>query len=84
MATYETGPPSHLSLDSPAVERRKLKVGMKVGIRPSGRRPDLKPRPALIIALIDRPGYRQNSAIVEYEDTGGRVGLPLGRLAPRT
>jgi hypothetical protein len=53
---------------------------MKVGIRPNGQRPDLKPRPALVIALIDRPGYRENSAIVEYEDTGGRVELSLARL----
>jgi hypothetical protein len=64
------------------VERRKLKVGMKAGIRPSGQRPDLKPRPALVVALIDRPGYRQNSAIVEYEENGVRVELPLARLAP--
>lgn len=66
------------------MERRKLKVGMKVGIRPSGRRPDLKPRPATVVALVDRPGYRQNSAIVEFDDMGGRVDLPLFRLAPRT
>lgn len=57
---------------------------MKVGIRPNGQRRDLKPRHALVIALIDRPGYRQNSAIIEYEDTGGRVELPLARLVRST
>lgn len=64
------------------MERRKLKVGMKVGIRPSGRRSDLGSRAALVIALINRPGYRQNSAIIEYEENGVRVELPLARLTP--
>lgn len=54
---------------------------MTVGVRSAGLRRDLNPRPAKVIALIDRPGYRRNSAIIEYED-GEQAELPLTRLAP--
>lgn len=66
------------------MERRKLKVGMQVGIRPANRAPAIAPRPARIWALIDRPGYRQNRALVEYLDNGVRVEVPLSRIAPLT
>lgn len=64
------------------MERRRLKLGMKVGIRPANRKPSLNLRTAVLIGLISPPGYRQKRAIVKYEDTGERVELPLSRLAP--
>jgi len=64
------------------VERRRLKIGMQVGIRPANRAPAIKPRLATVRALIDRPGTRQNRALVEYADSGVSVELPLWRLAP--
>jgi hypothetical protein len=64
------------------VERRRLKLGMKVGIRPANRKPSLNLRTAVLIGLISPPGYRQKRAIVKYEDTGERVEPPLSRLAP--
>jgi hypothetical protein len=64
------------------MERRRLKLGMKVGVRPANLSKSLGLRTATVVGLIDRPGYRQHRAIVRYEDTGKRVELPLSRLAP--
>jgi hypothetical protein len=57
---------------------------MQVGIRPSSRRRSPNFRPAIVRALVDRPGCRQNRAVIEYADTGASAELPLWRLAPAT
>lgn len=66
------------------MERRKLKVGMQVGIRPANRARAISPRLATVRALIDNSGYRQNRALVEYADSGMQVEVPLARIAPTT
>jgi hypothetical protein len=63
------------------MERRKLKIGMKVGIRPANRA-RVAPRPATVRALIDNPGYRQHRALVEYAENGVRGEVALWRIVP--
>lgn len=59
-----------------------MREGMKVGVRPAGRRRGVASlRPAEVVKLVDKPGYRRNRAEVRFDD-GTTANLPLGRLAP--
>lgn len=62
------------------VERRRLRVGMEVGVLPASLARTPRPRPAMVLELIDSLEYRCNRAKVQFEDTGVVVSLPLRRL----
>jgi len=55
---------------------------MQVRIRAASRERKLPMRAATVRALIYRPGYRQNCALIEYADTGAQAEVPLARIAP--
>lgn len=60
------------------MERRRIKLGQQVGVRPASRRSSYPVRAATVRGVIHRPG-RNSRAVVVLED-GDVAELPLWRL----
>lgn len=62
------------------MERREVRVGREVAIRPAGAHRTLARKHGKVVGIEDRPGYRQHRALVRMHDSGEIVTLRLARL----